>query len=196
MRWRRVVVVAGVAAALVGLGAAWWSGVLLRYGLQPSPTLWRARSAARSLPKVAALGPAGLTARVPASLSCRDGFGTACSDDVHRITWSVCRVAGPGAMWARTPRTDTCNPSDQEEGVSELWTQDPVARVSIAGYDGYIVSWWPGPHGMRDRGCSFRGYRNDPGVGWRVLHIEGAPACDETLLAMMLSTEESAAGTR
>lgn len=92
-----------------------------------------------------------------------------------------------GNPWAKSPRTDTCDPHDSEEGMVS-WNQEPVATVRIAGYDGFIVDWRPEGRAKRGAGCSFRGYREAEDREWTVLHIEASPACDPELLAMMLST--------
>lgn len=133
----------------------------------------------------------GLEARAPAGSSCRETFGTHCETPRwRRVAWSVCPAVGPASPYARTPRTETCHPDDEEEGIDRnAWSQEEIGRVTLAGFAGGVVNWWPGAHAKRGSGCSFRGYRRDPSSGtWQVLHVEISSECDDEALAVILST--------
>ncbi len=191
MKKARVIIALALGVATLGAGAAFWFGLMVSIG-GPSPLVRRARNGIANLQQPVPLEALALTARTTPDAHCRDKHGVSCSSDGFGITWSVCAVSQPEAVWTRTRRTDTCDPKDEEEGVAG-WSQEPVVTTSIAGYDGFIVHWWPDGFANRGQGCSFRGYRNDERRGWTVLHIEASPGCNEKLLAMMLSTEATGA---
>lgn len=188
VRKRRLVI--GLALVAVTLPVLWWTGLLNRAGLGPTPTLLRAARGVERLPRQARIEGTGLVARIASDARCDRQLGFTCRDDRFHLTWSVCPVAEPTARWARTSRTDTCDPKDSEEGiVPGGWDQEAVGRAEIAGFDGFIVRWWPNTsHANRGTGCSFRGYRRSEAGGWLLLHMEATPECNDELLAMMLST--------
>ena len=193
---RRGLILSGLVLVLVGL-LAFLSGLANRVGLGPNLALLRAAARVERLPKVVPMPSMGLEARAPAGSSCRDTFGTHCKDERwRRFVWSLCRVAGPESPYARTPRTETCHPDEEEEGIAhDAWSQDEIGRVTLAGFAGYVVSWWPGAHAKRGSGCSFRGYRRDPSSGaWHVLHVEVSAGCDDDVLAVILSTRAAGEG--
>jgi hypothetical protein len=132
MRRRRLLVSALVLACSWLL--AFLSGIANRIGLGPNLALLRAASRAERLPKIVPMPTMGLEARAPAGTSCRVMFGTHCATPRwRRLAWSLCPVVGPASPYARTPRTETCHPNDEEEGIEhDVWSQKEIGRVTVA----------------------------------------------------------------
>lgn len=185
-----------IAAVVVTLGAgvavAFLTGTFNRVGLGSTPQLLAAQSAGEKLPHIVTLGELGLTARTPAGIECApERMGVRCRRSNGSVHFSVCEVRARAPHFARTPRTRFCDPADEEEGINPgEWEQERVGRATLAGFDGWIVSWWPAGRAKRGAGCSFRGYREAEGGAFQLLQVEIDEKCSGEALAILSSTRK------
>jgi len=183
---RRALLSALLVVACGALGALWYLGHLDRFGFGSTPAIRNARARAAGYPNTVPVQPYGLVARVPSSFVCKHRFETSCrapGELSNSVEWSIKPAQG------REDPRKLVGDDDIRENVSI--SNDLVGRVTLAGFEGFVVSW----RLVRgaERGCDFRGWFQDPTRGLLRLDVKADLPCSAhpDVLGVILSTREA-----